>query len=159
LGTSQHAKFLDRLRGSKRGQWAFAYWLSSQGYWVTIPPLREAPTAAEHRNYRDNGDVFAWEEGGPRLRIEVKTLGVTFTGRRDWPYREVFVASVDSVRRAIGDVFAWVSVSDDLGAAAIVEERTSDEWYIRTCPVSNTGNVESNFACPLDLVKFVKLGG
>ena len=127
MSAIQHAKFIDRLRGSKRGQWAFAYWLNSQGYWTMIPPIKEAPTAAEHKKYRDKGDVFAWEEGGPRLRVEVKTLGIVFTGPRDWPYREVFVASEASVRRAIGDVFAWVSVSDDLAAAAIVEETTSDE--------------------------------
>ena len=153
----QHAKFLARLLGSNPGRFAFAYWLNDRhGYTVELPPIKGAPTAAEHRLYADKGDVFAWK-AGPRLRIEVKTLNVTFSCRADWPFREVFVSSVATVFRAFEETYAWVNVSQDLRAAVIVEGSTWESWYVVTKLVSNTGNVESNFAAPLDKVTFISL--
>jgi hypothetical protein len=156
-GATQHARFIARLRASKPGVFAFAYWLSSRGYWVEIAPTREAPCAAEHPQYIDQGDLFAWKEGGPRLRIEVKTLSVTFSGRNDWPYPNVFVASAMSVDRAIDEVYAWVSVSHDLGAAVMMEATTFGTWTRTTKTASNTGNDEIFYAAPMEGVKFIKL--
>lgn len=156
MGESQHEKFLARLRGSEPGRWAFGYWLGSRGYDVLIPATREAPTAAQHRDFADKGDLFA-TKAGVCLRIEVKTLGITFTGRDDWPFREVFVSSVASVHRSIEEVYAWVSVSNDLRAAVMVKATTWETWYKTTCLVSNTGNVEANYAAPLDEVRFISL--
>lgn len=156
--SSQHDKFLARLRASKPGVFAFAYWLNdSRKFTVEIPPTEEAPTAAEHAKFADSGDLFAWKKSGPRLRIEVKTLTVTFTGRQDWPFREVFVDSVLSVNRSIGDVYAWVSVSADLKAAVMVKESTWEAWYPVTKLNSNTGNEETFYAAPLDAVTFISL--
>ena len=155
--SSQHAKFLSRLRGSRPGVWAFAYWLNSRGYTVEVPPIEEAPTAADHPLFVDSGDLFAWKKGGERLRIEVKTLGVTFSSAADWPFREVFVSNVASVHRSIEEVYAWVSVSNDLAAAVMVKATTWETWYKTTCMVSNTGNAETNYAAPLEEVRFISL--
>jgi hypothetical protein len=158
MGAGQHAKFIERLRGSKRGVFAFAYWLSARGHWIEIPSTEEAPTAADHPDYIDKGDLFAWKAGfGRKLRIEVKTLGITFSGKGDWPFSEVFVSSVASVDRSLEEVHAWVSVSHDLAAAVIVKQTTWETWTIKTGLVSNTGNVESNYACPLEEAKFISL--
>jgi hypothetical protein len=154
--SSQHAKFLERLRGSNPGRFAFAYWVNSRGFTVEIPPILEAPTAAEHDAYADNGDLFAWKKSGKRLRLEVKTLGITFSSVDDWPYREVFVSNVAAVDRA-SDVYAWVSVSHDLAFAAIVKATTWETWYKTTCRVSNTGNDETNYAAPLEEVRFISI--
>ena len=158
-GVGQHAKFLARLRGSKPGVFAFAYWLNSRGFTIEIPPTEEAPTAADHPNYIDKGDLFAWRSPGERLRIEVKTLGVNFTGRADWPFPEVFVASVLSVNRSIEDVYAWVSVSNDLGAAVMVKATTWETWTRTTKTASNTGNDEIFYAAPMREVRFIPLDG
>jgi hypothetical protein len=159
LGTSQHAKFIERLRGSKPGVFAFAYWLNSQGFWVEIAPTEEAPCAADHPQYVDKGDLFAWKKGGPRLRVEVKTLGVTFSGAADWPFPDVFVASKMSIDRALGagEVYAWVSVSHDLAAAVMTKATTRKTWAETTKHASNTGNDEIFYAAPLEEVRFIKL--
>jgi hypothetical protein len=155
---AQHDKFLARLRGSKQGVFVVGYWLNSRGYDVEIPASKEAPTAAEHANFIDSGDLFA-SKAGRRLRLEVKTLGVEFSGRQDWPFPEVFVASVLSVNRSIEDVYAWMSVSSDLAAAAMVEATTWPVWYRVTVTAGNTGNEETCYAAPLEVVKFVSLAG
>ena len=155
--SNQHAKFLERLDGSQRGVWAFGYWLNSRGYTVEIPPIERAPSAAEHRNFTDNGDLFAWKTGGARLRIEVKTLGIIFSCREDWPFPEVFVSSVDSVHRTIEEVYAWVSVSNDLGVAAMIKATTWETWYKTTKLNRNTGNAEVYYAAPLEEVRFFSI--
>lgn len=139
--------------------WAFGYWLNeTRKFTVEIQPTEEAPTAAEHRAYSDSGDLFAWQKNGPRRRFEVKGLTITFSGRRDWPFREVFVSSVRSVHRSVGDVYAWVSISADLKAAVmIMEETTWETWYRVTKLNSVTGNDETYYACPLDKVSFISL--
>jgi hypothetical protein len=153
---SQHEKFIARLRGSKPGVFAFAYWLNARGYWIEIPPTEEAPTAADHPDYIDKGDLFAWKNG-PKLRIEVKTLGVIFTGRDDWPFPEVFVANAPSVDRSLEEVYAWVSVSNDLAAAVMVKVTTWETWRLTTRTASNTGNYETYYSAPLEEAKFISL--
>jgi hypothetical protein len=155
MGADQHAKFIERLRGSRRGVFAFAYWLSARGHWIEIPSTEEAPTAADHLDYIDKGDLFAWKAGfGRKLRIEVKTLGITFSGKGDWPFPEVFVDSVASVDRTLEEVHAWVSVSNDLAAAVIVKQTTSATWSKTTRLNRNTGNAETFYAAPLEAVQF-----
>ncbi len=122
----------------------------ARGRMVEIPPLRFAPSAAQADQYVDGGDLFVVV----RYRLEVKHLGVDFTCANDWPFNEVFVSNVAAVDRANGDVHYYVSVSKNFRYAAIVPRTTKDKWYVVEKLVKNTGNVERNYACPLDLVSF-----
>jgi hypothetical protein len=151
--SDQHARFLKRLDASMPAVFAVAQMQHAKGRTVEIPALRRAPTAAEHEHYIDGGDLFVMV----RHRIEVKWLRVNFTGADDWPFREVFVSNVASVDRANGEVAAYVSVSRDLHHVAIVERSTKPHWYVVEKLVSNTGNLERNYACPLREVIFEPL--
>jgi hypothetical protein len=156
MSREQHAKFITRLRGAKAGEFVWGYWLSiTRGYDIEIPATKEAPTAADHAEYVDKGDVFA-TKAGRRLRFEVKTLSVTFTGPKDWPYPEVFVARVEQVDRAIDDVCAWISLSNDFGAAVRVEPTTRAKWYRTTRINKNTGNEETYYAVKLEDARFME---
>lgn len=153
---TQHERFLERLRASKRGVFAVAYWLHGFGYTVEIAANGEAPTASDHQNFVDHGDLFITRDSR-RRRIEVKTVGFTFTGRADWPFNEVFVSNVATVDRSGDEVAVWITVSNDLAAAAIIDSETRAVWNVRTILARNTGNEERNYAAPLYAVKFVPL--
>ncbi len=87
----------------------------------------------------------------------MKHRSTIFTGAADWPFKEVFVSSAKSVERALGGVAAYITVSRDLKAIAVITGDTSREWYIAQKKASNTGNVERYYACPLGLVRFYRL--
>lgn len=145
----QHQRFLERLAASSRAVFVVARLQHERGRTVEIAPLRFAPTAADAKDYLDGGDLFVVR----RNRIEVKHLGVSFTGRDDWPHPHVFVSNEAKVERS-PDVFAYVSVSKDLGCIAIIDHATRPDWYVVEGLVRNTGNIERNYACPLRLVTF-----
>jgi hypothetical protein len=146
----QHARFLERLNASSRAVFLVAELQHAKGRTVEIPKISFAPTAAEAENYVDGGDLIVVV----RHRIEVKHLGVNFSGPENWPFREVFVSNVTAVERANGDVLAYVSVSHDCQCVAIVARNTQPHWYIVEAKAKNTGNVERFYACPLEFVSF-----
>ncbi len=152
--SDQHERFLKRLADSEAARMAVAMHLSSKGALVEVPPIRFAPTAAEAEQYRDAGDLFLVT----RKRIEVKGLGINFTGREDWPFPYVFVSRKEDVERANGAVSAYISVSSDLKYGAIIRQATSPHWYAVKKPNRLTGNVEHYMACPLEHVEFVTIG-
>ena len=153
--SEQHAKFLERLKQSSRAVFAVAWYQHRKGRRVEIPPLRFAPDASQHQEYVDEGDLYVWL-GEQREQIEVKGLTINFTGLEDYPYKMLMVGNVASVDRA-GDVLCRVAVSQDMTHAAIAHRHTRPDWQVVTGLVKNTGNVESNYGCPLRLVQFVKL--
>jgi len=146
---SQHQRFLERLVASERAVFVVAQMQHAKGRVVEIPKTSFAPTAAEAQHHVDGGDLFVVR----RHRIEVKHLGINFTGHADWPFREVFVSNVAAVDRAT-DVLAYVSVSHDFACAVIIPHETRPHWYVVETFVKNTGNMERNYACPLELVVF-----
>ncbi|MES2695096.1 MAG: hypothetical protein V4773_16605 [Verrucomicrobiota bacterium] len=152
----QHQRFLSRLGASSRAVFAVALAQHLKGRAVEIPPLAFAPDAREHSRYVDGGDLYV-TVGESRLRFEVKHLGVEFTCRSDWPFREVFVSNAAAVERAEGSAKFYVSVNKSITHAAVISDRTSGEWYIREARARNTGNFERYYACPLELVSFERL--
>jgi hypothetical protein len=148
--TVQHERFLERLAASSQAVFLVARMQYAKGRTVEIPRMQFAPTAAQADDYVDAGDLIIVQ----RHRIEVKHLSINFTCAADWPFNEVFVSNVAAVDRANNDVLAYVSVSQDMRHIAIVERSTRSHWYVVQKPVSNTGNVERNYACPLVLVDF-----
>lgn len=148
---AQHERFLARLAASRQAVFAVAKMQMMKGRTVEIPPVKFAPTAADAERFVDAGDLFITV----RRRVEVKHLGVNFTGAEDWPFNgEILVSNVAAVDRANGDVFAYVSVSNDLRCAAIVEGSTREFWYPVEKTAKNTGNLERYYACPISFVKF-----
>jgi len=151
--SEQHEKFLQRLAASSQAVLAVARNQHRKGRTVEIPPLHFAPTAAVHEKYSDGGDLYVVT----RRRIEVKHLGVNFTGPFDWPFKEVLVSSAASVERAKGSVLYYVSVSNDLSCACIIPGDTSERWYKVEKLNSVTGNVEKFYACPIACAQFEEL--
>lgn len=154
MTTRQHALFLDRLASSSRAVFLVAQMQHAKGRTVEIPKTRFAPTAAVAEGYVDGGDLIVVT----RHRIEVKHLGIEFTCRDDWPFREAFVSNVAAVERANGDVLAYVSVSRDYQHIAVIPRNTHQHWYIVETKAKNTGNIERFYACPLDHVIFGPTG-
>ena len=151
--SDQHRRFLERLAASSEAVFAVAKWLNRQGKTVQIPHISFAPTAADADLHVDDGDLFVIE----RKRVEVKRLGVDFTGRDDWPFKEAFVSNKAAVDRSFENVSAWIFVSSDLLHAAVVTPSTREHWYLKKTMAKNTGNEEEFYACPLEHVTFRKI--
>jgi hypothetical protein len=159
--SEQHAKFLQRLKGSSKAVWAVAMHQHARGRMVEVPPLQYAPTAADHELFADDGDLFVIyrrpENPEVRQRLDVKHLRVNFTSAEDFPFPELFISNVASVDRANGSTVAYFIVSNDCEYAAIVPRTTRDKWYVTEKVARNTGNVERNYTCALGVPTFVKL--
>lgn len=152
---NQHARFLQRLAQSSDAVWKVARWLCEKGHAVEIRPLRFAPSAAEHERYVDDGDLYVLTRG--RHRVEVKRLTANFSGPHDWPYPIAFVSNERAVERANGTVLMYVVLSNDMHCAAVIARETREHWRIVEALASNTGNIERNYACPLDHVRWEQL--
>jgi hypothetical protein len=148
--SDQHTRFQLRLVRSRPAVDVTADWLRQLGYEVEVPDMRVAPTADQHEDFADQGDIRVTQI------VEVKGLGINFTGAHDWPFREVFVSSVSSVDRPMTRVMAWVNLSKDLQYAAIIPRDTRPSWYVREVKLSTTGNVQLNYCCPTKLVIFCR---
>lgn len=151
----KHKLFCDHLAGSHAATWFAAYWLST--FWdmrVEVAPLKFAMSPAMADRFSDDGDLFVLKEDGRRLIVDVKGLKATFSGRHDWPFREVFVSSARSVHRLGERTEAYVSVSSDFAAVAIIKRETWPSWYTREVYNGVFKQAEQKYCCPLELVKF-----
>ena len=153
--SEQHARFLERLSRSSTAVFVVAKWLHAKGKTIELPALRFAPTAADADHFIDAGDIIVVE----RRRVEVKHLGVTFSDAATWPFKEAFVSNKSAVDRSIHEVAAWISVSADFKAAAIVPAGSRRHWYLKDVRASNTSNVEQFYVCPLEHVEFRAITG
>jgi len=152
--SEQHKRFLNRLARSREAVMRVAQWLHFSGLDIEIPSVQFSPTAAESDSYIDVGDIFILT----KQAIEVKRLGIQFSGSADWPFKEVFVSNKATVERNRGRVSAYISLSADMNYAAVVNVDTKPHWYEKQTRASNTGNMESFYACPIRYVKFCDLG-
>jgi hypothetical protein len=154
--SEQHQKFLKRLAGSISAIFKVAQYLHSKGYDIHIPPIKYAPTAAEHLDYVDDGDIKIRKDGGEWERIEVKGIKHQFTCREDYPFPEFMVNSKKPVDRANPFPKAYFIVAKDLEHCAIVMGSTRSQWYEVTRNPTNTGVEETFYATSLDVPKFIK---
>jgi len=154
--STQHSKFLDRLGKSSASVFAVAEHLHANGASIEIPKVGYAPTASELDGYLDEGDIFIIT----KKRLEVKGLGVDFSGPGDWPFGDyALVSNKAAVERAGSSVSAYISVSKNLKNAAIIWLASKPFWFLVEKKASNTGNMEKYYACPLSHVEFVSLRG
>jgi hypothetical protein len=98
----------------------------------------------------DNGDLYI------NMRVEVKTLGITFTNRADWKFGDKFiVCAKHSFDNAKPKPYAYIIQSADLKHIAVVNSSTCKQWYTEARKDSRYEDVTQDFyLCPIDLVKF-----
>ena len=145
-------RFLKHLDESIDGVLSAAKWLNKRGYSVTIPPTVASETYEDRMNHVDGGDLFI------TMRIEVKTLGINFTNKDDWKFRDKFiVCAKHSFDNAKPKPYGYIIQSADMKHIAVVNSSTSKQWYVETRKDSRYENVTQSFyLCPIDLVKFFK---
>jgi hypothetical protein len=155
--SDQHRHFLERLDASVPAVFAVGINQYAKGRSIYMPALRRAPSAADHLLFVDAGDLFVEDHQWGRHRFEVKGTGYDFSCRKDWPFKEAFVGSVDTINRT-DELAAWyVTVSPDFRSVALVGRSTRPHWREVEKRMSNTGNVERKYACPLEHVVFQQL--
>jgi hypothetical protein len=147
--SDQHARFLERVKASAHAVFVIGRLQHLNGWTVEIPGVRLAPTAKDAPMFVDKGDLFLVK----RTRLDVKHRDIDFTGREDFPYPTMFVSNVAAVDRA-HDVEAYITVSRDFSCRAIITKETRPHWIKVDCLASNTGNIETNYACPIEHVIF-----
>lgn len=150
---ANHAKFLSHLAASDAAVWLVARWLGSGGQSVRIPPTAKAPTREEWDGYVDGGDLFL------EKRVEVKHLSVSFTNRKDWPFKDKFiVCAKHSFDRASPKPYVYVILNQAKTHAAVVKGDTHKYWQVGTRKDSRYDNVEQEFyLCPMDQVQFATM--
>lgn len=150
---TNHSRFLNHLKESESTVWTIAEWLNGKGYNVTIPASSAAPTHGEWKSHADNGDLYI------NQRIEIKHLGVSFSTKSTWPFGKKFiVCAKHSFDRATPKPFAYIIVSNDKKAMAIVMVTSCAYWAIESKKDSRYNSVDQEFyLCPLEHVKFFKL--
>ena len=143
-------KFVKHLSESHEGVISAANWLNSLGYSVTIPPSTVSDSYENRMKHVDNGDLYI------NMRVEVKTLGITFTSRADWKFGDKFiVCAKHSFDNAKPKPYAYIIQSADLKHIAVVHSTTFKQWYSEPRKDSRYEDVTQDFyLCPIDLVRF-----
>lgn len=153
--SQQHKGFQHRHDKSDRALLVSGLWFHRQGKEVRIPGKRQAPTAAEHMDYVDNGDLFLREDDGREVLVEVHGYNIDFTDV--WPFPDVILKSVGPADRlGLDNVDRFVICNRNYTHAAIVYGRPEhprfhvEKKWIRP---RNTGNPEQKYVCsPVDVV-------
>lgn len=143
-------RFVKHLNDSHEGVISAANWLNSLGYSVTIPPSTVSDSYENRMKHVDNGDLYI------NMRVEVKTLGITFTSRADWKFGDKFiVCAKHSFDNAKPKPYAYIIQSADLKHIAVVHSTTFKQWYSESRKDSRYEDVTQDFyLCPIDLVRF-----
>jgi hypothetical protein len=143
-------RFVKHLSESHEGVISAANWLNSLGYSVTIPPSTVSDSYENRMKHVDNGDLYI------NMRVEVKTLGITFTSRADWKFGDKFiVCAKHSFDNAKPKPYAYIIQSADLKHIAVVHSSTFKQWYSEARKDSRYEDVTQDFyLCPIDLVRF-----
>jgi hypothetical protein len=143
-------RFVKHLDESHEGVISAANWLNSLGYSVTIPPSTVSDSYENRMKHVDNGDLYI------NMRVEVKTLGITFTNKADWKFGDKFiVCAKHSFDNAKPKPYAYIIQSADLQHIAVVNSNTCKQWYSEKRKDSRYEDVTQDFyLCPIDLVRF-----
>lgn len=152
--TENHKRFLEHLSGSLDAVWVVAKWLQSSGYAVTVNPIKKAPSADQWKEYVDGGDLEI------RQRVEIKHISRNFTGRQDWAFGDDFIVCArHSYDNAKPKPYAYIVVSGDYKACAIVPASTAQQWRVDKRGDSRySGNYSQEFYfCPIELVQWRSL--
>ena len=152
----QHSKFLERLDKSRGPVFWVAEYLHKAGFTVTVPATRYAPTAKDHPDYVDNGDIIA-VKGNETHKIEVKRIFREFKDLASWPFPVVFISNVATVDRANNSVTAYVVLNGDMTHMAVIWAKKKDNWKKIQRVARNTNNPEWYYCCDPKQVDFREL--
>jgi hypothetical protein len=141
---NNHKKFTDHLEESTDAVWFTAKWFWKRGHKVTIPPMSIAPDHEQWKRHADNGDLEVLINDEPK-RIEVKQLGVHFTGLNDWPFRDFMVCAKHSYDNADPKPAYYIILSNDRNAMAIIDTNRFEEWSTAVRSDSRYQNVGQEF--------------
>lgn len=150
-----HDRFLKHLDKSQEAVWRVAGWLNDKKKLpVQVNPGGRAPLSSEHESYADNGDLTVG------MRVEVKRLSRSFTGRDDWPFKDFMVCARHSWDKAVQKPYAYVIVNKEGTHAALVKGETYPSWDVieRSDRRYEHGYSQEFYLCPLELVKWEKMG-
>lgn len=149
-----YENFAQRFIDSRPALFRVAEWLHEFDYYIAIPPMFLKKKHERTEDYQDHGDMFITKNDGPRKRIEVKGLSVSFTDAMDWPFRDVIVSNKAAVDRGANEVNAYISLSADMDHIVIVKADTREHWYVEKRTPKTTGVPEDFYLCPIELVTF-----
>lgn len=149
--------FDDRLLKSSDAVFAAARWLYDCGYRVEIIPLNLNDDGTPKMFDLDNGDLIA-TRGDVCKHLQVKRRFFAFTCADDFPYPDLMFTNAKALERAESNgVDAYICLNDDMTHAAVVMHDTKPQWFQKTQFVSNTGNEETNWHCPVSALKFYRI--
>lgn len=156
-----HERFLHHLEQSDSAVWFAAKILSRAGNTITIKPTKKAKKRRDWKKNIDNGDLLIQLPGSDKLeRVEVKKLGVNFSGPGTWPFRDKFIVCAKHSWDALSQKpLIYMIISNDLSCIAVVKGATSGEW--RTAERSDSRYVDIKqqfYFCPIKLVVWRPIG-
>lgn len=150
---SEEARFRAAIPKSMKAVHAFAQYLQRKGLEVIVHEAEVRPSFEQRQMYGDAWDVKARRGTLNWLRFEVKGREIPFTGRHDFPYPSIMAERVSKPTR----MDWYVTVSQDLQYAGIVEGARRDEWTTATIFDRTKGYHNEVYLVPLRLVHFVRL--
>lgn len=170
MGIQQHADFLDRNWNAEPAEDVVTRYLRHNGYGVYRGPFRQAPTAAEHLDYSDGGDLIVYQTFHPQRRAEVRQrLDIAFTCADDYgvwrgdewiDYPTIRIGKVEAVERAAADwrMWRWYIVNQAMTHAAVIDHhKTWKSWVKCQRRPHNTGNWEWGWEIDKTLVDYISL--
>ena len=86
--TENHKKFQEHLKESTKALFIVAHYFHHHGYTIRINGQKCSPTASNHEEYADDGDLFI-QTKEKWVRIEVKGLTTEFTNSQCGNYKNV----------------------------------------------------------------------
>jgi len=152
-----HARFLDDLERSAEAVVRMAMFFVLNGQDVVIKGIKRAPSHAEHRQYRDSGDLYVKDADGKWRRTEVKHLKYAFTSGDDWPFPRFIVCSRYKWDNASPKPHEFYILSWDMRHAAVCCGYTAADWTTYTTTPHNSTREETFWVCPIELIKFIDL--
>jgi len=141
---TNHKRFLQHLEKSASAVWFVAMWFWGKGYTVTMPFITMASGHEQWRDHADNGDLEVLI-GNERKRVEVKHLGVCFTGREDWPFPDFIVCAKHSFDNAQPKPDYYIVLSNDKEAMGIVDTSYASEWTTSRRTDSRYKGIDQDF--------------
>jgi hypothetical protein len=161
MAGGNHQRFLQNLDASLPTVMRVAQWLVARGHQVTILPATKAASHGDWKKHTDDGDLYITKPAGVKhlgKRIEVKRLGVTFSGIQDWPFPDFIVCAQHAWERAQPRPTGFVYVSADGLCCATLPGSTRSQWWVSKRSDRRYANYsQSFFVCNPALATFWRL--
>jgi hypothetical protein len=148
-----HERVMTHIKESQSSVWKIAQWFTNKGYPTLINPTQYAKTYEDRLNAIDSGDLYI------SMRVEVKQLGTTFTGKDDWKYKtKAIVCAKHSFDKAFPKPFMYVLISANKVNAMFIKADTRQHWCVEEYTDSRYENMTQLFyVCPIEHIRFGRI--